>query len=86
MISSSEGVSDLLFAAGKPPIVEEHGLLSEFPVDTESGVLENAQIEQIAAHIIGGDERLERSLVSLNAQAEPIHLLTLNGSETRDEI
>jgi twitching motility protein PilT len=64
MISSSEGVSDLLFAAGKPPVVEEHGVLEEFPVDTESGVLENAQIEQIAAHVMNGDERLQSDLAN----------------------
>ena len=33
MIGSSEGISDLLFAVGKPPIVEENGLLEEFPID-----------------------------------------------------
>lgn len=64
MISSSEGVSDLLFAAGKPPIVEEDGVLAEFPVDTATGVLENAQIEQIAAHLINGDERLKSDLAN----------------------
>ena len=64
MISSSEGVSDLLFAAGKPPIVEEHGVLEEFQVDTPTGVLENAQIEQIAAHLMDGDERLKGDLAN----------------------
>jgi twitching motility protein PilT len=64
MISSSEGVSDLLFAAGKPPIVEEHGVLQEFPVDTESGVLESAQIEQIAAHLMNGNERLKNDFAT----------------------
>ena len=64
MISSSEGVSDLLFAAGKPPVVEEHGVLEEFPVDTPSGVLENEQIEQIAAHMMDGDERLKNDLAT----------------------
>ena len=64
MISSSEGVSDLLFAAGKPPVVEEHGVLEEFPVDTPSGVLENEQIEQIAAHMMDGDERLKNDFAT----------------------
>ena len=60
MISSSEGISDLLFAVGKPPIVEEHGVLEEFPIDT--GVLDSTQIDQIADHVIGNDERLKSDL------------------------
>ncbi|MEY2559236.1 MAG: twitching motility protein PilT [Verrucomicrobiota bacterium] len=60
MISSSEGISDLLFAVGRPPIVEEHGVLEEFPIETPTGVLESAQIEQIATHLMGGDERLAK--------------------------
>lgn len=59
MISSSEGVSDLLFAVGKPPVLEEHGTLEEFPIDTPTGVLDSAQIEQIAEHVMEGDERLK---------------------------
>ena len=59
MISSSEGVSDLLFAVGKPPVVEEHGTLEEFPIDTPTGVLDSAQIQQIAEHVMEGDERLK---------------------------
>ena len=34
MIECAEGVSDLLFAVGRPPIVEQHGKLIEFPIDT----------------------------------------------------
>jgi len=60
MISSSEGISDLLFAVGKPPIVEEHGVLEEFPIDT--GVLDSAQIDQIADHVMGDDQRLKSDL------------------------
>jgi twitching motility protein PilT len=59
MVSSSEGISDLLFAVGRPPIVEEHGVLEEFPVETATGVLDATQIEQIANHLIGDDERLK---------------------------
>ena len=59
MISSSEGISDLLFAVGRPPIVEEHGVLEEFPVETAMGVLDLTQIEQIAAHLMGDDDRLK---------------------------
>jgi twitching motility protein PilT len=59
MISSSEGISDLLFAVGRPPIVEEHGVLQEFPIETATGILDSAQIEQIAAHLMGDDDRLK---------------------------
>ncbi|PZR71518.1 MAG: twitching motility protein [Chthoniobacterales bacterium] len=67
MISSSEGISDLLFAVGKPPVVEEHGILSEFPIDTPTGLLEDAHIQQIAAHVIGKDERLRSDLETLGS-------------------
>ena len=62
MVSSSPGVSDLLFAVGKPPIVEEHGILEEFPIDTPTGVLDAPQIDQIANHIMGDDERVKADL------------------------
>ena len=62
MISSSEGISDLLFAVGKPPVVEEHGVLEEFPIDTPTGLLDAAQIDQIAEHVMAGDERLKEDL------------------------
>ena len=45
MIQSAEGVSDLLFAVGKPPLVEKHGTLEEFPIDTPDGVLTLEQIQ-----------------------------------------
>jgi twitching motility protein PilT len=64
MISSSEGISDLLFAVGRPPIVEEHGVLEEFPVETATGVLDLTQIEQIAAHLMGDDDRLKNEFAT----------------------
>jgi len=67
MISSSEGVSDLLFAVGKPPVVEEHGTLEEFPIDTPTGVLDAAQIQQIAEHVMEGDERLKSDFATLGS-------------------
>jgi twitching motility protein PilT len=67
MISSSEGISDLLFAVGKPPVVEEHGLLEEFPIDTPTGLLEDTHIQQIAAHVLNGDERLKNDLATLGS-------------------
>jgi twitching motility protein PilT len=67
MISSSEGVSDLLFAVGKPPVLEEHGKLEEFPIDTPTGVLDSTQIDQIAEHVMGGDARLKSDFVELGS-------------------
>jgi twitching motility protein PilT len=58
MLESADGVSDLLFITGKPPLVEVHGRLSDFPIDTPESVLTSALIEEIAAHIMNGSERL----------------------------
>jgi len=58
MLESAEGVSDLLFIAGKPPLVEVHGRLSQFPIDTPDSVLAPAIIEQLAGQVMNGSERL----------------------------
>ncbi|HJT82112.1 MAG TPA: PilT/PilU family type 4a pilus ATPase [Chthoniobacterales bacterium] len=58
----SEGVSDLLFAVGRPPLVEMHGTLHEFPIDTPEGILSAAHIDQLVTHLIAGDERLTDDL------------------------
>jgi twitching motility protein PilT len=58
MLGSADGVSDLLFITGKPPLVEVHGRLSEFPIDTPESVLTPALIEDLAGQIINGSERL----------------------------
>src|SRR5436190_9639793 len=58
MLESAEGVSDLLFIAGKPPLVEVHGRLMDFPIDTADAVLSPVQIEQLAGQIMNGSERL----------------------------
>jgi twitching motility protein PilT len=58
MIESTEEVSDLLFISGKPPLIEIHGRLQEFPIDTPGSVLTPEQIEQLAGQIINGSERL----------------------------
>lgn len=67
MVQNSDGVSDLLFAVGKPPIVEQHGKLEEFPIDTATGELDAAQIDMIAQHLIGGDKRLTEDLVKFGS-------------------
>ena len=67
MIESGEGVSDLVFTTGKPPLVETHGRLVDFPIDTPDSVLAPEHIEQIAAHIMGANERLVNDLAKLGA-------------------
>jgi twitching motility protein PilT len=67
MVQSREGVSDLFFAAGRPPLVEQHGTLEEFPIDTPGGVMDSAQIDQLAAHLIDGDARLTDDLERLGS-------------------
>jgi twitching motility protein PilT len=64
MIQSHEGVSDLLFTAGKPPVVETHGWLEEFVVETPKPVFGSKEIDQLADHLINGDERLMRDLTT----------------------
>ncbi|HEX8077111.1 MAG TPA: PilT/PilU family type 4a pilus ATPase [Chthoniobacterales bacterium] len=59
MLESADGVSDLLFISGKPPLVEVDGRLSDFPIDTPETVLTSDLIEQIAAQIMNGSERLQ---------------------------
>ncbi len=67
MIQSGEGVSDLLFTTGKPPLVETHGRLEEFPIDTPGSILGPVHIEQVAAHLMNGNERLKRDLETLGS-------------------
>ena len=62
MLQSGEGVSDLLFVAGKPPLVEMHGRLQEFPIDTPDSVLTSELIQHIADIMIDGNERLASDL------------------------
>ena len=63
MLESAAGISDLLFAVGKPPIVEQHGGLEEFPVDLPpDGSLTEEHIADIAACLMNGQERLANDL------------------------
>ncbi len=74
MIQSAEGVSDLLFAVGKPPLVEQFGILEEFPIDTPDGVLTLEQIQIISDHLMGGEERLIHDLARLGSCDCSYHL------------
>jgi twitching motility protein PilT len=59
MLRSTEGISDLLFIAGKPPLVEVHGRLNPFSPDAAGSVLTPPFLEQLAGHIMNGSERLQ---------------------------
>ena len=58
MLESAEDVSDFLFISGKPPLIDIHGRLNEFPIDTPGSTLTPQQIEQLAVQIMNGSERL----------------------------
>ena len=62
MLESGDGVSDLLFVVGKPPLVEMHGRLQEFAIDTPGSVLSAELVEQIANIIIATSDRLRQDL------------------------
>jgi twitching motility protein PilT len=59
MLASVEGVSDLLFLSGKPPLVEAHGQLQEFEINTPTKALDAAHIKALATLVINGDRKLE---------------------------
>ena len=63
MIQSAEGISDLLFVAGKPPQVEVHGALESLACDWSGSVLTSDRIESLAGAIINNNPKLLRDLV-----------------------
>lgn len=60
IISSREGISDLLFTVGKPPLLEAHGVVEEYSAARE--VLGTEEINGLADHMINGDARLSEDL------------------------
>src|SRR3954463_5359646 len=64
MLQSAEEVSDLLFLPGKPPLVEVHGRLHDFPIDTPDCVLNPTLIQEIAGHVMNGTERLHQEFAA----------------------
>ena len=66
MVQSADGVSDLLFAVGRAPLVEQFGKLIEFPID--SGELTQVQIDEIATYLMH---------VAKTSEERPPHLLGL---------
>ena len=61
MIESAEGISDLLFVAGKRAQVEEHGHLKSYGGDSEPA-LTNDRIEGLANAIMNGNPKLIEDL------------------------
>jgi twitching motility protein PilT len=61
LIQSAEGISDLLFITGKPPLAEIHGRLLPPPNSAEP-ILTSARIESLARAIMNGNERLNEDL------------------------
>jgi twitching motility protein PilT len=64
MIASKEGISDLIFTVGRPPLVEAHGLLEEFPVQMPEPFFGDQEINELVDHVINGDERLKNDLAT----------------------
>ena len=60
MMASAEGVSDLLFVAGKAPHIEVYGKLQPFGSDTPDCALDAAKIDQIVECVINGNARLRK--------------------------
>ena len=59
MLEVSEGISDLLFVAGKPPQIEVYGQLKSFEPEP---VLTSARIEALARAIINNNPRMLQDL------------------------
>lgn len=59
MLQSAEGISDLLFVAGKPPQLEVHGRLRTYAGEP---VLTSARVEGLVQAIIGGNARLRQDM------------------------
>jgi twitching motility protein PilT len=64
MVQLGDGVSDLLFIYGKPPLVDIHGRLHSVSLDTAGSLTTSELIDELSKHIIGGNERL---LLAFNA-------------------
>ena len=58
MLESYDGISDLLFAVGRPPQVEAQGVLKPVRAHTNIQSLTPYQIEKVALNLIGDDRRL----------------------------
>ena len=64
MLQSGEGVSDCLFLAGKPPLVERYGKLHELPMEEAGATLQPGHIDAMAALLMDGNERLRSDMAT----------------------
>lgn len=64
MLEAGERVSDLLFLAGKPPLVEIDGRLKPFAINTPDSLLTTHFIDALAEYIMNDDERLRTDYAS----------------------
>ena len=64
MIRSAEGVSDLLFIVGKPPLAETHGKLKPVACNGLERILTGAQVEEIATYLMRTNPKLEADMDS----------------------
>jgi twitching motility protein PilT len=64
MLEGGERVSDLLFFAGKPPLVEVDGRLKPPAINTPDSLLTTDFIDALAEYIMGDDERLRTEYAS----------------------
>src|SRR5436309_13440966 len=67
MLYSYPGISDLVFAAGKPLQVETDGVLRPVPFEPNPGRLTPYQTERIALNVISDNPRLLRELLTRGA-------------------
>jgi twitching motility protein PilT len=64
MVESAKGISDLLFIEGKPPLLDVYGQLREFAIEVRGGTLTAELIEQLADHVIAGNDRLIKTFAN----------------------
>jgi twitching motility protein PilT len=62
MVKSAEGISDLLFVAGKPPQIEVHGALETSAIEFPEKVLSAERTESLARTILNENPKLLRDL------------------------
>jgi twitching motility protein PilT len=67
ILGTGDDVSDVLFVTGKPPLVEIHARLHEFPVDTANGTVDTHFIRELADYLIKDDARLSRDFAELGS-------------------
>jgi twitching motility protein PilT len=58
MVQSAEHVSDLLLLQGRPPMVESHGRLVTFPIDTPNSLLTADLLDDLARELMAKNPRL----------------------------